>query len=177
MEIYSNNILDNILLIIVITIILITIYDLIKNRGKIYFNILNLKVNILNKDNWSGNHKISDDTKGVDLDVLIEIYNHKNRYNSLRNIKLVKKDKFKYLNLEHQYLNLTNTQKGIGGSNIYEKLKFITLLPYEVKDFQVKIKLTKEEFLNIKKYPIYIIYKEGIKRKRIKLNKYLIKKS
>lgn len=174
---YLNNNIENIILILIISIIVVIIYDLIKNKGKLYFNIIKFKINIQNKDTWSTNiEEISDITKSIDLDFKLELYNHKNRYNSIYEIKATKKNKFKYENLENPYLNLSNTLKTMSGSTTFEKLKYMNFLPFEVKTFNIKIKINKDEFLNRKKSPLYITYKEGTKVKKIKLNKYLRKK-
>ena len=175
---YLYNNLEYILISFIISIIIILIYDLIRrNYNKIYFNILNLKVNIQNKDNWMNeNNNIDNNTKGININFILEIYNHNNNYHSIYDIKILKKHKLKYRDIENNYLYLSSTIKSISGSNTYDKLKFITLLPFEVKDFGIIIKLTKDEYINIKKEPIYIIYKDGIKKRKIKLNKYFRKK-
>jgi len=173
---YLNNNIENIIMMIIISIITIIIYDLIKNKGKIIFNIIKYKLNIQNKDSWSSNiDEVSDTTKGIDLDLKIELYNHRSRYNSIYEMKVVKKHKFKYIELDNFYLNLSNTLKTLSGATTFEKLKYMNFLPYEVKTFKIKVKFTTEEFLNRKKYPLYITYKEGKKLKKIKLNKYLRK--
>ena len=167
---YFSNDLEIILTIIIINIITLFIYHLIINKGKLYFNILRMKINIQNKDSWSEeNNNINDKTKGIELDFKLQLYNHKKYYTSIYNIIIKKKKE----NIENSSLNLIDTGKSVLGSTNYEKLKYATLLPYEIREFNVKIKLTKEEFLNIKKEPIYIYYKTGIRNKKVKLNKYL----
>ena len=160
----------------IISIILILIYHLLTNNKKLHVHINKLKVNIKNKDNWKEANNVTLDTREIELDISLELYNHKKTYNSIRRIKVVKRHMLKYRNIENPYLNLTNNSKSISGSTTYEKLKYINLLPNETKLFNVKIKLNKEEFLSIKKYPLYITYKEGLKTKKIKLNKYLRRK-
>ncbi|MBR3661288.1 MAG: hypothetical protein IKN63_05275 [Bacilli bacterium] len=159
----------------VISLIMILIYNIIKNKGKLYFNILKLKVNIQSKDNWSTSNTIDDTTKEVNLDFKLELYNHNNRYNSIYEIKVIKKKLFKFIEINNSYLNLTNTLKTLSGSKTYEKLKYMNFLPYEVKTFNIKIILTKDEFITIKKLPLYIIYKEGKKLHKVKLSKYIKK--
>ena len=168
---YSN--LELIITNIIISIIIILIYDLFKNKGRLYFNIFKFKVTILNKDSWNTTNIIDDTTKEINLDFKLELYNHKNRYNSIYEIRVCKHKLFKYYELNNSNLNLTNTLKTISGSKTYEKLKYMNFLPYEVKTFNVKVILTKDEYLNIKKYPLYITYKEGKKLKKIKLKKYI----
>ena len=176
---YFNNNLEIIIISTIISIFVITIYDIIKNHGKLYLNILKIKVNIQNKDNWSlETNQINDNTKYVDIDFTLQLYNHKRTYNSIYNIDLYKKKRhhFKYENLENNSLNLSNTIKSMSGSNTYEKLKYVTLLPYEVKEYAIKIKLTKDEFKDLHNKPIYITYKNGKRKKKINLNKYLRRK-
>ena len=171
---YFSNDLEIIITIIVINIIMLFIYHLIINKGKLYFNIVKPKLNIQNKNTWSDeNNKISDNTKGIDLDFKLQLDNHKNYYTSIYNILVVKKNRFKFKEIDNQYLNLIDTVKMVTGAIHYEKLRYATLLPFEIREFQVKIKLTKEEIDNIKKHPIYILYKDGKRNKKIKLNKYL----
>ena len=71
---YSND-LEILLSIIIISILFIIIYDKIKNKGKLEIIILKLKTNILNKDSWQTHDKISDDTKGVELDFILRLCN------------------------------------------------------------------------------------------------------
>ena len=75
--------------------------------------------------------------------------------------------------IENHYLNLIDTMKSMSGTTTYEKFKYTNLLPYEVKEFNIKIKLTKEEFNNITKEPIYIMYKSKKRNKKIKINKFI----
>ena len=173
---YISTNLENIITCTIITLIIIIIYDLIKRKGKLHINIDKVKINIQNRDNWNDTTTINDTTKGIDLDIKLELYNHKSEYNSIRRIKVTKRNLFKNINIENFYLNITNTSKTISGSSTFEKLIYINLLPHETKLFNVKIKLTKEEFLNIKKNPLYITYKEGLLTKKIKINKYLRRK-
>ena len=177
MQNFLNYNLDYIILTIIISTIIVIIYDLIKNKGKLYFNIIKPKVNIQNKDNWLNDlEEINENTKSIDLDFKLELYNHKNRYNSIYEILVVQKNKFKFKEINNPYLNLTNTIKSTSFATTFEKLKYMNFLPYEVKTFKIKIKITKDEFLNKKKNPLYITYKEGKKIHKIKLNKYLRKK-
>ena len=168
--------LEIILTMIIISLLIIIIYDLIRNKGKFYFNILRPKVAIQNKNTWSSeNSKISDKTKGIDLDFKLQLYNHSKHYSSIYNIEVNKKKGLKKYPITNIYLNLIDTAKMVTGAINFEKLKYATLLPFEIREFSVKIKLTKEEFDNKKKEPIYIFYKIGRKNKKIKLNKYFKK--
>ena len=172
---FFNNDVEIIIVMVIISLLLILIYDLIKNHGKFYLNILRPKVSVQNKNAWSGTTKINDDTKGVDFDFKLQLYNHKKYYTSIYNIEVKNKKKSKLTLIENPYLNLVNTAKMVTGAVNYEKIRYATLLPFEIREFQIKVKITKEEIDNIKKQPIYLIYKVGRKTKKIKLNKYLQK--
>ncbi len=166
---YSND-LEILLSIIIISLLFIIIYDKFKNKGKLELFILKLKANILNKDNWQTHEKVNKDIKGVELDFILRICNNKNSYNSLYDFNIIKGNK----EIDNNYLYLTDTMKSISGASLYEKLKIINLLPYEVKEEHLKIKLTKEEISNLKKKPLIIKYKVRGKTKKLKLNKYLM---
>jgi len=173
---YTND-LEIVISIIFISFIIILLYDLLKNHGKLHLNLFKTKINIINKGNWNENkYNITNDTKYIEIDFIFQICNNKNTYNNIYNLDLYKRKKIKYILLENHYLNLTDTMKSVTGATSYEKLKYVNLLPYEIKEFRLKIKLTKEEFESIKKEPIYIKYKNRNKNKKFKLNKY-IKKS
>ena len=162
---------------LILTIILLILYDLIKNKHQLFLKINNLKINIINKDNWkSESNIITDSTKEINIDFILNIYNNKNNYNNISNIKLYKRKKFKYKLLDNYNLNISDISKSISGFKTYEKLKYLYLLPFELKEFNVTIKLTKEEYLREKKEPIYIIYNERLKIKKINISKYLRKK-
>ena len=170
---YSSD-LEILLTIILISILIVFIYDLIKARGKLYLSIFKMKINVINKNNWNEiTNKTSNDTKYIELDFILQIFNNKNNYNSIYNLNIYKKNKFKYQLINNHYLNLTDTMKSLSGTTTFEKLKYVNLLPFEVKEYRLKIKLDKEEFDNIKKYPIYIKYKTKNRLKKIKINKYL----
>lgn len=170
---YSND-LEVVVSIVVVSILVVLIYDFIKSHGKLILNVYKMKVNIINKSNWKeSDNKISSDTKFVELDFIFQIFNNKNNYNSIYNLNICQKKKFKYELIENHYLNLTDTMKSMSGTTTYEKLKYVNLLPFEVKEYRLKIKLTKEEYENISKYPIYIKYQTRRKKKIFKLNKYL----
>ena len=168
---------NQLLLIINTAMLLLIILSLkIKTYGKIFLNIFKMKVNIINKNNWNeDNNKLSNDTKYIELDFIFQINNNKNSNNNIYNLDIYKKKKLKYELIENHYLNLASTMKSASGATTYEKLKYINLLPYEIKEFKIKIKLTKEEFENITKEPIYIKYKTKRRNKKLKLNKYLKK--
>ena len=167
---YSND-LEIFLSIIIISLLFIIVYDKIKNKGKLETFILKLKANILNKDNWqTENAEIKNETKAVELDFILRICNNKNTYNSLYDFSITRGKK----EIENNYLYLADTMKSISGSIIYEKLKILNFLPFEVKEQHIKIKLTKEEVSNLKKNPLIINYKVRGKNKKINLNKYLM---
>lgn len=174
---YFSNDLEIVLTMIVVSIIVVFLYDLIRNRGKFYVTILRPKISIQNKNTWSeeGN-KINEDTKGIDFDFKLQLYNHKKNYSSIYNITVEKRKKLKRERIDNPYLNLVDKMKTISGASSYEKLKYATLLPFEIREFSIKIKLTKTEAEQIKKEPIFIVYKVGRHKKQIKLNHYLRKR-
>ena len=173
---YLTNNLEIIITSSLISIVIVLVYHFLLNIKKLHIYISQVKITFQNKDNWKDTNTITDETKGIDLNLSLELYNHKKDFNSIRRIKIVKRQLFKFKNIENPYLNLTNNSKSISGSTTYEKLKYINLLPNEVKLINVKIILTKDEFMSLKKFPLYISYKEGLKTKKIKLNKYLRRK-
>lgn len=168
--------LDIIIIILLIINIIIYLINNLKKTKKIYLNIFKMKINIINKNNWNQTDNIiSNDTKYVELNFILQINNNTNFNNNIYNLDIYKKKKIKYELIENHYLNLLDTMKSISGSTSFEKLKFINLVPYEIKELKIRIKLTKEEYKNIKKEPIYIKYKTKKKNKKLKLNKYLKK--
>ncbi len=175
MENFFSNDLEIILTIILTTFFMIFFYDKFRNHGKLYLNIFKMKIDIINSNtNWlDTNKKLDNNTKYVDINFNLQLYNHKNTNNSIYNLNVLKKVKRKYQLTEYHNLNLTDSCKTISGSTSYEKIKYINILPYEVKEYRLKIKLTKEEYLNLKHQPLYIQYKNHRKTRLLKLNKYL----
>lgn len=170
---YSTD-LEIILSIIIISLLINILYDILKNHGKLHLNLFKTKINIVNKNNWSENkYNITKDTKYLEFDFIFQICNNKNTNNNIYNLDVYKRKKLKYLLLENHYLNLTDTMKSVTGATSYEKLKYVNLLPYEIKEYRLKIKITKEEFENMKKEPIYIRYKNRNINKKLKLNKFI----
>ena len=160
---YSND-LEILLSIIIISILFIIIYDKIKNKGKLEIIILKLKTNILNKDSWQTHDKINNDTKGVELDFILRLCNNKNSYNNLYDFNITIGNK----EIDNNYLYLVDTMKSISGAISYDKLKLINFLPYEIKEYHIKIKLNKEEVSKLKKQNIIIKYKVRGKTKKFK---------
>lgn len=167
---YSND-LEIVLTIILVPIFLIIIYDFIKRKGKFYLNIKRIKPLFIgsNKGWHEESSKQDDTTKYIEIDFVMEVYNNSTNYNSIYDINAFQKRKLKYIELEHMQLNLTNTAKSISGTTSYEKLKYINLLPFEAREFNLKLKITNEEYKMIRKSPLYIIYKNKGKRKKIKI--------
>ena len=75
---------------------------------------------------------------------------NKNTNNSIYNLDIYKKDKRKLILSEYHNLNLVDSMKTASGSTTYEKIKYLNILPFEVKEIHLKVKLTKEEYLNLK---------------------------
>lgn len=170
---YSND-LEIFLSIVLIPLFMILIYNFIKSHGKLYVNIFKMKTTFVNKNNWQeNNNEFSNNTKWIELDFILQLYNHKNNFNSIYNIDVYVKRRLKYRLIENHYLNLTDTVKSVSGTNTYEKLQYVNFYPLEIKEFKIKVKLNNEEFKNIKKCPIVIIYRNGRKKKKIKLKKFL----
>ena len=176
MNFFSNDV-EIVLTMTFISVLVVFLYNLIKNIGSLHLNILNIKVTIQNKNTWNEEaNEINENTKGIDIDFILDIYNNRNNYNSISEINVYKKQNLKFYLIENNNLNLNDTVKSVSGSSVYEKLKYASFHPYELKEFNIKIKLTKEEFLSIEKEPIYIIYKERLQTKKILLNDYLKRK-
>ena len=168
---YSND-LEIFLSIVLIPLFMILIYNFIKSHGKLHVNIFKMKTTFVKKNNWQeNNNNFSEDIKWIELDFILQLYNHKNNFNSIYNIDVYAKRKLKYQLIENHYLNLTDTMKSVSGTNSYEKLQYVNFYPFEIKEY--KVKLNNEEFKNIKKCPIVIIYRNGRKKKKIKLKKVL----
>ena len=176
---FFDNDLEIVLTIILVPFFMLLIYDKIKNHGKLYLNIFKMKINIINKNTaWlDTNNNIDENTKYIDLDFILQVYNNKNTNNSIYNLDVYKKDKRKLILSEYHNLNLVDSMKTASGSTTYEKIKYLNILPFEVKEIHLKIKLTKEEYLNLKKCPIYLRYKNKRRTKKLKLNKYIIKRN
>lgn len=166
-----------IILINALVTLIILILDKYLKPHKIYLNIFKMKVNVINKNTaWHDQaNQINENTKYVELDFILQIYNHSNTNNSIYDLDLLKKQKHKLVLIENHHLNLTDSMKSITGSTTYQKIKFINLLAYEVKELKLKIKLTKAEFENLKKEPLYLQYKNKHHTKKLKINNYLKK--
>lgn len=74
---------------------------------------------------------------------------------------------------EYHNLNLVDSMKMVSGSTTYEKIKYLNLVSFEVKEIHLKVKLSKEEYLNMKKEPIYLVYRNKKRKKKLKLSKYI----
>ena len=165
-----NSNLQIILLTFSFSIILNIIYNLIKNRGKVFLNISKIKVNILNKDSWSQSDTISDNTKSIEISFLLQLYNHKKNANSIYDLVIKMKDeKKKYQEIQNCSLNILDTMKSVSGTKTYEKLHYVNLQPFEIKEYNIVIILTKEEFIELKTNSLYIMYKNGRKKRKKKI--------
>lgn len=164
-----------ILTIILVPFFMILIYDKFKNLGKLYLNIFKMKINIINKNTaWlDSNNNIDDNTKYIELDFILQVFNNKNTNNSIYNLDIYKKKKRKMVLSEYHNLNLVDSMKMVSGSATYEKIKYLNLISFEVKEIHLKVKLSKEEYLNMKKEPIYLVYRNKKRKKKLKLSKYI----
>ena len=132
---YFHNDLDITIGIVIINLLILLIYDLIRNHGKFYCNIIRPKLSVQNKNAWSEEkYNINKDTKGVDFDFKLQLYNHKKYYTSIYNLEIKRKYKRKLIPLENQYLNLVDTAKMVTGAVNYEKFRYATLLPFEIRE-------------------------------------------
>ena len=138
---YSND-LEIFLSIVLISLFMILIYNFIKSHGKLHVNIFKMKTTFVKKNNWQeNNNNFSEDIKWIELDFILQLYNHKNNFNSIYNIDVYAKRKLKYQLIENHYLNLTDTMKSVSGTNSYEKLQYVNFYPLEIKEFKIKVKL------------------------------------
>ncbi len=110
---------------------------------KIYFNIEKMyddNGDIINKNTaWlDTNNNIDENTKYIDLDFILQVFNNKNTNNSIYNLDIYKKDKRKLILSEYHNLNLVDSMKTASGSTTYEKIKYLNILPFEVKEIHLK---------------------------------------
>ena len=60
--------------------------------------------------------------------------------------------------LEEGTLNINGTERSLAGVKTYDKLKYIIIKPYEEINYDVNIRLSKDEYLDIKY--IYLSYRD-----------------
>lgn len=167
---YSMN-LTNFDIVVVIIISLLTsilvvlTYVLLKNRKRIYINFANTS-NIFYTKGKNGYleklKKIDEKTTYVESSFILSISNNMHKPYTFRNICIVSKKGRKRCLLEEGSLNINGTGKSVAGVTSYDKLKHLVVKPYESIDYDVNIRLSRDEYLKYKK--IYLSYK-GAKNK------------
>lgn len=156
------------------SIIVVLAYALLKNRKRLYlelFNINNLFFGKSKNGYLEKSKKINDKTTYIESNFIFSIANNTNKPFTFRNICIVSKKNHKY-KLEEGSLNINGTGKSMAGVTSYDKLKHLVVKPYESVDYDVNIRLSKDEYLKYKR--IYLSYK-GPKNKiyyiKLKINK------
>lgn len=152
----------DILIIIAISIIssllVIVIYNLIRNKKKLYIDFFNTS-NIYYGKGKNGylekERKITDKTTYVEVNYIFSIANNANKPYTFRNIVVTSKKKRKN-KLEEGSLNLNGTSKSVAGVTSYDKLKHLVIKPYECIDYDVNIRLSKDEYNKYKS--VYLSY-------------------
>ena len=169
--------LDIVIVIIIsfLTSILVLLgYILIKKGRKLYINFANTN-NVFYGKGKSGyiekEKKVTDKTTYVEISYILSISNNSNCPYTFRNITVVSKKNRKN-RLEEGSLNLNGTSKSVAGVTSYDKLKHLVIKPYECVDYDVNIRLSKEEYTKFKNiYLSYIGYKNKVKYIKIKIKK------
>ena len=167
------------------SIIVVLMYAIIKNRKCIYLDLANTN-NIFYTKGKNGYleklKKIDEKTTYVESSFILSISNSTNKPYTFRNICVVNKKGRNRRLLEEGSLNISGTGKSVAGVTSYDKLKHLVVKPYESMDYDVNIRMSKDEYLKYKK--IYLSYK-GVKNKiyyvrlkvkRPKSNKKIMKK-
>lgn len=156
------------------SILVLLIYIVIKKHKELYFDFANT-VNIFygkGKNSYlEKEKKLTDKTTYVEISYILSIANSSNRPSTMRNIIITSKKKRK-TKLEEGSLNLNGTSKSVAGVTSYEKLKHLVLKPYECLDYDVNIRLSKEEYSRYKKvYLSFIGMKNKVKYVKVKIKK------
>lgn len=168
------NLLDLLIIILIsiISSILVTIiYSLIRNKKKIYINLSNINSIYFGKGKngyLEKEKKFTDKTTYVEHNYILSISNNSNKPYTFRNI-IITSRKSRRHRLEEGSLNLNGTAKSIVGATSYDKLKHLVIKPYECVDYDVNIRMSKEEFLKFKNvYLSYVGFKNKIKYVKVK---------
>ena len=169
--------LDIVIIIIIsfLTSILVLLgYILIKKSKKIYINFANTNSIFYGKGKngyLEKNKKLTDKTTYVEINYILSISNNSNRPYTFRNICIVSKKNRKN-KLEEGSLNLNGTSKSVAGVTSYDKLKHLVIKPYECVDYDVNVRLSKDEYTKYKNiYLSYIGSKNKIKYINVKIKK------
>lgn len=174
MNLTNLDILIIILISLLISIFVLVIYILLKRIKKIYVNFASTnsifygkgKNGYLEKDK-----KMTDKTTYVEISYILSISNIDNKPYTFRNLLVVSKKNRKN-KLEEGSLNLNGTSKSVAGVTSYEKLKHLVIKPYECIDYDVNIRLSKDEYNKYKNvYLSYVGFKNKKKYIKIKIRK------
>ena len=115
--------------------------------------------------------RLTEKTTYVELSYILSISNNDNRPYTYRNICVVSKKNRKN-KLEEGSLNLNGTSKSVAGVTSYEKLKHLVIKPFECVDYDVNIRLSKNEYTKYKSvYLSYIGDKNRAKYIKLKIRK------
>jgi len=159
---------------IISSILVIIVYSVIKNKKRIYINFASISSIYYGKDKngyIEKDKKITEKTTYVECNYILSISNNSNKPYTFRNIIVTSKKERKY-RLEEGSLNLNGTSKSVAGVTSYDKLKHLVIKPYECIDYDVNIRMSKEEFIKFKNvYLSYIGFKNKVKYIKIKIKK------
>lgn len=157
------------------SILVILFYIVLKNRKHLYIDLANTTNNYFGKDKngyLEKNKVYSDKTTYVECNFILSIANNSNKPYTFRNICIINKKGRKRKILEEGSLNVNGTAKSLAGVTSYDKLKHLVVKPYECVDYDVNIRLSKDEYLKYKKiYLSYKGFKNKIKDIKIKIKK------
>ena len=156
------------------SILILLAYIVIKKRKNLYINFANTN-NIFygkGKNGYLEKAKnLNDKTTYVELNFILCISNNANYPYTFRNISIVSKKNCKN-KLEEGSLNINGTSKSVAGVTSYDKLKHLVIKPYECIDYDVNIRLSREEYVKFKKiYLSYIGFKNKTKYITLKIKK------
>ena len=159
---------------VISSILVVLIYNVIKNKKRLYINFANTnniyygkgKNGYLEKDK-----KINDKTTYVEINYILSISNNDSKPYTFRNIIVTSKRNRKN-KLEEGSLNLNGTSKSVAGVTSYDKLKHLVIKSYECIDHDVNIRMSKEEFLKFRSvYLSYVGRKNKVKYIKLKIKR------
>lgn len=152
------------------SVLVIVVYEMINNSKKVHIAINNTG------ESFYGNgksgylevlKKMTDKTRYVECHFILSVYNESNRPFVMHNIYVV--DDKRKKKLEEGVININGTVKSIAGVTSYDKLNKIIVSAYHGEDYDVNIRLSKEEYSNLKMVYIYYCDNKN-KKKYIKLS-------
>lgn len=162
-----------ILLSLVSSIIVVFIYNLIKNKKQLYVNFDGINNIYYGKDKngyLEKEKKLTEKTTYIEVNYLLSISNNLNKPYTFRNIIIVSKENRK-TRLQEGSLNINGTSKSVAGVTSYDKLKHLVIKPYECVDYDVNVRMSKDEFIKYKNvYLSYVGSKNKVKYIKFKVN-------